>query len=319
MEFSQVRLADAVVQSRLMSSVLRIVAFPRFLSHSVHRPRFDRAFCKKNCWAMMAIGNAQLGSHTRQADFRICNVSGYMTELLEIESENPRFHVLLIPGNPGIVTFYKDFVESLFGRLGGSASVTAIGHICHTSKDWEQGRLFSLEEQIIHKMDFIDHKLQSKAVPIILVPDSISDGELACCSIGIVTKPAIKVNRQEIIGQVVYHTIRNMLFMARTEFSKLSETPDWDFMRAKVEKFAFVFGEDDHWGPLSMLEKISKQVPGVSLSIEREGHMHAFSCSEAVSWSFKQKVSKEKQTSAKFHCAEASANRLMDQIVLPFN
>ncbi|GAB2235908.1 hypothetical protein Droror1_Dr00026353 [Drosera rotundifolia] len=330
-----------------MSGVLRIIfiTFPRFLLHSGHRPRFDRAFCKKNCRAMMSIGNAGLGSHTRQADFRLCNVSGYMTELLEIEAENPKFHVLFIPGNPGIVTLYKDFVESLFGRLGGSASITAIGHISHTSKDWEQGRLFSLEEQIIHKMDFIDHKLQSRAVPIILVGHSIGSYitlemfkraphkviyciglypflavdmqsakqttirkitespilslmvSLLAAALALLRNQQLRLIIEKSLGKswsvtaieagcthlVKYHTIRNMLFMARSEFAKLSETPDWDFMRAKVEKIAFVFGEDDHWGPLSMLEKISKQVPGVSLSIEREGHMHAFSCSEAGS------------------------------------
>ncbi|KAL9271418.1 Lipid droplet-associated hydrolase-like protein, partial [Drosera capensis] len=359
---------------------------------TVFRPRFDRAFCKKNCGAMMAIGNVHLGSHTRQADFRLCNVSGYMTELLEIEAENPKFHVLFIPGNPGrfddysilcpicaipvhsivevkvwkkicrycdllqgfcgiivwatwwkcvnyrqsvadsAFSFTSSYFEIVFTCTQASifkgfsfVFVSAIGHISHTSKDWEQGRLFSLEEQIIHKMDFIDHKLQSKAVPIILViyciglyPFLAVDMQsakqttirkitespilslmvsLLAAALALLPNQQLRLIIKKSLGKswsvtaieagcthlLKYHTIRNMLFMARTEFAKLSETPDWDFMRAKVEKIAFVFGEDDHWGPLSMLEKISKQVPGVSLSIEREGHMHAFSCSEAGS------------------------------------
>lgn len=82
----------------------------------------------------------------------------YTTELLEIRADDPKFHVLFIPGNPGefcfifvrmcvvriffevvvelilrriifffnvgVVTFYKEFVESLYEVLGGHASVT---------------------------------------------------------------------------------------------------------------------------------------------------------------------------------------------------
>uniref|UniRef100_A0A803L327 Uncharacterized protein n=1 Tax=Chenopodium quinoa TaxID=63459 RepID=A0A803L327_CHEQI len=64
---------------------------------------------------------------------------------------------------------------------------------------------------------------------------------------------------------------------------KFSEAPDWDFLKAKPNQIAFLFGIDDHWGPLSLFEEISKQVPDVSLSIEKEGHDHAFSCTEAGS------------------------------------
>ncbi|PKU79307.1 hypothetical protein MA16_Dca000652 [Dendrobium catenatum] len=80
-----------------------------------------------------------------------------------------------------------------------------------------------------------------------------------------------------------YHTMRNVLFMAKTEFEKLSEEPDWSFMKEKKKQIAFLFGVDDHWGPLSLFEEISRQVPGAPLSIEREGHTHSFSCSKAGS------------------------------------
>ncbi|GKV07248.1 hypothetical protein SLEP1_g19047 [Rubroshorea leprosula] len=80
-----------------------------------------------------------------------------------------------------------------------------------------------------------------------------------------------------------YHVMRNVLFMAMTEFRKLAETPDWAFMRENQDKIAFLFSTDDHWGPLQMLDEIAGQVPGASLSIEREGHTHGFSCTEAGS------------------------------------
>ncbi|GMH28709.1 hypothetical protein Nepgr_030552 [Nepenthes gracilis] len=283
---------------------------------------------------------------TRQARFRLCNVSGYMTELLEIQADNPDFHVLFIPGNPGIVNFYKGFLESLYELLEGNASVTAIGHLSQTSKDWENGRLFSLQEQIIHKMDFIDYKLHNKEVPIVLVGHSIgsyisieifkrypgkvihciglypflalnaesskqiaikklADSRVLSLTASLVLSllglllpiPALRFIVKKSFGNswsadavdtacshlVLYHIIQNMLFMARTEFKKLSETPDWEFMRAKKDQIAFLFGSDDHWGPLSMFEEISKQVHGVDMSIETEGYDHAFSCTEAGS------------------------------------
>nr|XP_028948821.1 lipid droplet-associated hydrolase-like isoform X1 [Malus domestica] len=301
-----------------------------------------------------------------RATFRLCNVSSFTTEVLEIPADNPTLHVLVIPGNPGIVSFYKDFVESLYELLGGAASVTAVGHISHTKKNWEHGRLFSLQEQIDHKMDFIKQELQNNEVPILLVGHSIgsyislemfkrSPEKVTFC-VGLY--PFLALNRQSIqqsfirklaaellltpkstllqveflvyvfrsritsvvlslivallglfpirllrlivttfLGKlwsataveatcshlVKYHTMRNVLFMAMTEFKKLSETPDWAFMREKQHKMAFLFGVDDHWGPLQMLEEISKQVPDAVLSIEREGHTHAFCCTEAGS------------------------------------
>uniref|UniRef100_A0A2N9IRF0 Uncharacterized protein n=1 Tax=Fagus sylvatica TaxID=28930 RepID=A0A2N9IRF0_FAGSY len=68
---------------------------------------------------------------------------------------------------PGVVAFYKDFVELLYEFL------EAIGHTSHTKKNWDRGRLFSLEEQIDHKMDFIKQELENIEVPIILVGHSV--------------------------------------------------------------------------------------------------------------------------------------------------
>ncbi|KAM3689629.1 hypothetical protein ACB098_09G062700 [Castanea mollissima] len=272
------------------------------------------------------MGRVELDSKAkRQADFRLCNVSSHMTELLEIRADDPKMHVLLIPGNPGVVPFYKDFVESLYEFLDGNASITAISHLSHTKK-----------------MDFIKQELENIEVPIILVGHSIGSyisidmfrrsSEKVIYCIGLYPFLALNLQstEQSIIGKIAasrvvsaalslmvaalgflprsalrlivtnslakswsavaveatcshlvqYHTMRNVLFMAMTEFRKLTATPDWAFMREKKEKLAFLFGGDDHWGPLQMFEEISKQVPGIALSIER-GHNHAFSCTEA--------------------------------------
>ncbi|XP_009146697.1 lipid droplet-associated hydrolase isoform X1 [Brassica rapa] len=277
---------------------------------------------------------------------RLSRVSEMMTEIMEIQAEDPKFHVLFIPGNPGVVPFYKDFLESLYEFLDGNASITAIGQISQTSKDWESGRLFSLQEQIDHKVNFIRQDIEGVKVPIILVAHSIgsyisldilrkfSEKQVVYC-IGLY--PFLTLNKQStkqsLIGKLAassvlsatasfliaslrllpmwaarrlvsnslgaswsdtavqatcthlrqYHTMRNVLYMAMTEFRELAAEPDWEFMRENQTRLAFLFGIDDHWGPLQLFEEISKLAPGTSLSIEREGHTHAFCCTVAGS------------------------------------
>ncbi|KAK6944092.1 Lipid droplet-associated hydrolase, partial [Dillenia turbinata] len=286
-----------------------------------------------------------LAKTRRPATHRLCNVSSHKTELLEIHSDDPKLHVLFVPGNPGVVAYYKDFIESLYEMLGGSASITAIGHISHTKKNWDCGRLFSLQDQIEHKMEFIKHELQNVEGPIFLVGHSIgayitiemfkrSPEKVIYCIclypflavnpespwqskirnmaaspfmsaaissfaafLGILPRCATKGIVMKHLGEsssataldvtcsylLQYHTVRNVLFMALTEFEKLSDAPDWEFMRLKQHQMAFLFGLDDHWGPISMFKEIANQVPNINLYLEREGHPHSFCCNEAGS------------------------------------
>ncbi|OAY65606.1 hypothetical protein ACMD2_05320 [Ananas comosus] len=62
--------------------------------------------------------------HRTRAISRMCNISSYTTELLEINSKEPLMQILFIPGNPGIVSFYRDFLEALYENLEGHASIT---------------------------------------------------------------------------------------------------------------------------------------------------------------------------------------------------
>ncbi|PPD94856.1 hypothetical protein GOBAR_DD08120 [Gossypium barbadense] len=236
---------------------------------------------------------------TKCVNLRLCSVSGCMTEILEIRADRPSFHVVFVPGNPGVITFYKEFVESLFKSLGGMASVSAVGASGHTEK-----------------IEFI--KVQNIEAPLVLVGHSIGSyialemlrrlPEKAMYCIGLYPFLALNLQskKQAVIVKVImsrvlstmvtlfvaslsllprqvlrliselsngkswsntaheaccshlpqYHTIRNVLYMARTEFIKLSETPDWEFMRENQEKISFLYGIDDHWGPLQMFEEV---------------------------------------------------------------
>nr|GMD39622.1 lipid droplet-associated hydrolase isoform X2 [Ipomoea batatas] len=97
----------------------------------------------------------------------------YKTDLLEVHAQDPKLHVVFIPGNPGVVSFYVDFIESLYELLGGTASITGKEHWLLNRKNWEYGRLFSLKAQIDHKMNFIEQELHNVEVPIVLVGHSI--------------------------------------------------------------------------------------------------------------------------------------------------
>ncbi|XP_047338709.1 lipid droplet-associated hydrolase isoform X2 [Impatiens glandulifera] len=296
-------------------------------------------------YTLMDAGNSPLIAKNSLAQFRYCNVSGFKTELIEIRANKPTLHILFIPGNPGVVSFYTDFLEYLYELLRGTTSITAISHISHSGKNWEHGRLFSLEEQINHKLDFIKNELQDNEVPLLLLGHSIGsyisiemfrrspekvtyciglypflavdpksaqqsaikkivESPIMCslvsslvAFIGLLPRRASKFLILKSIGRswsstaiealcnhlLQYHTVRNVLFLAMTEFQKLSEEPDWEFMKRKQRQLAFLFGADDHWGPLHLLDEISKHVPGAAVAVEREGHTHAFSCTKAGS------------------------------------
>ncbi|KAI8562936.1 hypothetical protein RHMOL_Rhmol03G0074600 [Rhododendron molle] len=334
-----------------LSPTARTLCFP--LSSFCCRTR-HLSNCASREMGLETMDKTHLIGEKKSVNFRLHNVSGYKTELLEIQAADPKLHVLFIPGNPGVVSFYADFLENLYELLDGTASITgktclllssSVGYISHTKKNWEHRRLFSLEEQINHKMDFIKLELQNIEVPIILVGHSIGSymsievlrrlpekvvyciglypflavntrsseqssirrlakspilSAAASFAVGLLGLLPTKASRflvQHSVGKswctsavealcthvLQYHVMRNVLFLAMTEFKKLSETPDWKFMREKQSQIAFLFGAEDHWGPLQMFDEISSNVPGAALAVEREGHSHAFSCTTAGS------------------------------------
>uniref|UniRef100_A0A0D6QZ95 Lipid droplet-associated hydrolase n=1 Tax=Araucaria cunninghamii TaxID=56994 RepID=A0A0D6QZ95_ARACU len=262
------------------------------------------------------------------AKLHLHKIAGHMTEILEFQAENPSFHVLFIPGNPGIVSFYQGYLERVYELLDRKASITAIGHIAHTSKDWEDGRLFSLKEQINHKVEFIKEELLPQDIPILLAGHSIGAyisleifkflPEKVSYMIGMY--PFLTLNRESqwqslltksakspiisagvssfagLLGLFPAWFHRGLLkyllgrswssdavHVACTYLLRLQENPDWIFIREKQNQIAFLFGIDDHWGPLSLFEEISQNAPVVKLTIEKEAHMHAFCCTKAGS------------------------------------
>ncbi|CAM6026570.1 unnamed protein product [Sphagnum balticum] len=54
-----------------------------------------------------------------------------------------------------------------------------------------------------------------------------------------------------------------------------SRTRLW-FLKEFQSQISFFFGTDDHWGPLSLLADISKEIPQLKMVVERKGHLHTF-------------------------------------------
>ncbi|KAK7244847.1 hypothetical protein RIF29_39675 [Crotalaria pallida] len=317
-----------LVHWKVGSTLSHPLPFPRSTSSS--RTRFRGAKCVVKD---MGVETNLLAKAQKRATLRLCNVSSHTTEILEIHADAPSLHVLFFPGNPGVILFYKDFVEFLYELLGGTAS------------NWEHGRLFSLQDQIDHKVDFIREELQNTEIPIVLIGHSIGSyisietfkrfPEKVKYCIGLY--PFLTLNRhsakQSFIGKIAesqilgvalsylvatlgflpagalrfivrnsmgeswstnaveaacshlsqYHTMRNILYMVKTEFKEFSEAPNWTFIKERKAQIAFLYGVDDYWGPLEVLEEITKQVPGITTAIERENHTHSFCCTEAGS------------------------------------
>ncbi|KAI3791581.1 hypothetical protein L2E82_05411 [Cichorium intybus] len=323
----------------LSSSSVRILSFPPQIRYS----RYSAPIASITTRVFqMGHEKSQLVSQKSNsiANFRLCNVSGRKTELVEIHARNPKFHVLFIPGNPGVVSFYTDFLESLYEQMGETASITGIGYISHSEKDWEHGKLFGLNEQIDHKINFIQQELQALEVPLIVVghsigaymslevnkriPEKVAYFVALYPFLAVDTKSqqqAIikKISRSQITSTIIsgivalfgllpiwasrfiaknslgkswsttaldalctsvlkYHTMRNVLYLVMTEFEELVNVPDWEFLREKRNRIAFLYGDDDHWAPLHMHDEIVKNVPNAIVEVEKEGHTHAFSC-----------------------------------------
>ncbi|KAG6412151.1 hypothetical protein SASPL_124820 [Salvia splendens] len=132
-------------------------------------------FPAKCIHSKMGSESKSLVENKKSANYRLANISGFKTDLLEINSNEPKLHVLLIPGNPGVLChFTQNFWSHCMSYWEGlPLSQACISHISQSKKDWESRRLFSLEEQIDHKISFIEQELQDVEVPIILVGHSI--------------------------------------------------------------------------------------------------------------------------------------------------
>ncbi|KAI7835523.1 hypothetical protein COHA_010569 [Chlorella ohadii] len=101
----------------------------------------------------------------------VWEVGGLPTEVLELPASGPaRVQLLIIPGNPGAAPYYTPFMHSLHRRLGGQAGVVCVSNLgMDGSGLTPKGRVFSLEEQISHKVDLLRERFVGPGRPPVVV------------------------------------------------------------------------------------------------------------------------------------------------------
>lgn len=67
----------------------------------------------------------------------------WLTEAVSLSGQGPQptLQVLIVPGNPGLCTFYERFMELLYSMFGGSANLLAVSHAGHDSANLNQGKV----------------------------------------------------------------------------------------------------------------------------------------------------------------------------------
>ena len=101
------------------------------------------------------------------------NIGGVETQLLSLSGARERVAltlpdascaarkrrrqmIVIVPGNPGVGDFYRDFARLLYRQSDEADDVVIVSHAGHCGRATFGGRAFSLEEQVAHKLHLID-------------------------------------------------------------------------------------------------------------------------------------------------------------------
>ncbi|CAD6215884.1 GSCOCG00000700001-RA-CDS [Cotesia congregata] len=129
--------------------------------------------------------------------------------------------VIVIPGNPGIPSFYSGFIKSLKSRLPSETPVWTVGHaghvqppknLCFMSEDDSDKPVYTLQDQLEHKVAFIKQYVPKDA-KLHLVGHSIG----SWCILQLLKDPEIA--KQVVRCYLLFPTIERM-----------AETPNGKFL-----------------------------------------------------------------------------------------
>lgn len=65
--------------------------------------------------------------------------------------------VFMIPGNPGIIQYYEEFLNRLSFSLGHDYSIVGLQHLGHSNIASQSKHIYSLQDQINHKQECLDY------------------------------------------------------------------------------------------------------------------------------------------------------------------
>jgi hypothetical protein len=121
------------------------------------------------CWVVLAcgvlstalllvtrFGPAKVPAWRREPEQETLLVGGIPTAVLWIRGETrAKTLYVLLPGNPGLVTFNATMLDELHNASGRTVDAVVVGHAGHCARHQPAGRLYTLEEQVAHKVAFI--------------------------------------------------------------------------------------------------------------------------------------------------------------------
>uniref|UniRef100_A0A4W6BPR2 Lipid droplet-associated hydrolase n=1 Tax=Lates calcarifer TaxID=8187 RepID=A0A4W6BPR2_LATCA len=204
-----------------------------------------------------------------QTDFIYC--FGANTEVLKFGScqlhSGHKILFLIIPGNPGVVGFYRTFMQTLHRMFGYRHPVWAVSHAGHCvppdSMDMvedaslaAEGDVFGLNGQIEHKLAFLRKYVPRETRPH---PDWALHWLLHYSG----------------DDQERSRTQANAMYMGGQEMKKVLER-DNITIRKNLEKLIFYYGATDHWCPIQYYLDIKKDFPHGDIRLCENGFRHAF-------------------------------------------
>lgn len=119
--------------------------------------------------------------------------------------------ILFIPGNPGSASYFQKQIQLLHQCMKGQVDVIAVTHAGHSPDASLDLPLFSLQEQITHKVEFIKQHLDASR-PLVIIGHSIG-AFIACHCV------------QQLEAQL--HPLKILRVIAVFPFFWLSEKPPW--------------------------------------------------------------------------------------------
>ncbi|KAJ3276813.1 hypothetical protein HDV01_002867 [Terramyces sp. JEL0728] len=89
---------------------------------------------------------------------KVVEINGIKTELAHYSSQETEHCLIFFPGNPGLSSFYVDFLTKIHEELDGKVDIICCSYPGHSPAD---GSMLNLDEQIQHKIDLVDYLAES--------------------------------------------------------------------------------------------------------------------------------------------------------------
>lgn len=76
--------------------------------------------------------------------------------------DSPNVILLVTPGNPGVISYYKTYLREMFEGFDGRHRVLGVGQAGHSKDDLNNGEVFSLEDHVRIRIALVEHLLREK-------------------------------------------------------------------------------------------------------------------------------------------------------------